>query len=88
MIGNVRKIAINPQKRDKDNLITKDEYAHVTIEVSLDSHEQKQAIMKLFELLNNEDVHVDFEPIGRHGSQEVMTSLVTPVDEAEEEVAD
>ena len=86
MIGNIRKIAINPIKTDKDGIRTKDEYAHVTIEVSLDSHEQKKAIMNLFQYLNNEDVHVDFEPTSSKGSQEIMTDLVTEV--KDEEAAD
>lgn len=88
MIGNVRKITMNPQKRDKDNIPTKDEYAHITIEVPLDSHAQKQAVMDLIQYLDNEDVHVDFEPTSRQGAQETMTSLVTEVDEDEEEAAD
>ena len=61
MIGYMNRVQINPSKRDKDNLITKDECAVITLEIPLDNSIQIGKVMELFKLLQNESLRIDIE---------------------------
>lgn len=57
----IRKIQINPAKRDKDNEITKDESAVVTLEFPMDNQVQKDGIKRLFDLLSEEYIECNID---------------------------
>ena len=59
MDAKLRKMAITPAKFDDEGEIKSEEFATLTLDVPMDSQEQRQAIVKLFELLDQEWVTAD-----------------------------
>ena len=59
MDAKLRKMAITPAKFDDEGEIKSEEFATLTLDVPMDSTAQRAAIVKLFELLDQEWVSTE-----------------------------
>ena len=59
MDARLQKIQITPAKYDKDGMISKEEFATLSVEIPMDSGSQRQAVIDLLSLLSREFIHVD-----------------------------
>ena len=63
MDAQIRKIVVTPAKFDKDGDIKSEEFATLTIDMPLDSTEQRAALTEFLELLNKEWVKADIQSL-------------------------
>ena len=63
MDAQLKKIAITPAKFDEDGDIKSVEFATLTLDVPLDSKTQREAIVELMTLLDNEWVKVEVQSL-------------------------
>lgn len=59
MDGQIKKITINPPRRDKEGEITALETATITLSVPMDTVSQQTEVKKLFDILDSEWVKID-----------------------------
>ncbi|MBC8228274.1 hypothetical protein H8E77_01840 [bacterium] len=57
----LKKIQVNPAKRDKEGDITGPAAAIISVEVPLDGEKQQQEVTRLFEILTQEWIKVDIK---------------------------
>lgn len=63
MDAQLKKIAITPAKFDEDGAIKSVEFATLTLDVPLDSKTQREAIVELMTLLDNEWVKTEIQSL-------------------------
>lgn len=63
MDAQIKKITITPAKFDEDSEIKSEEFATLTIEMPLDSTEQRAALTELLGLLDKEWVKADIQSL-------------------------
>lgn len=63
MDAQIRKIVITPTKFDKNSDIKSEEFATLTIDIPLDSIEQREALTELLGLLDKEWVKADIQSL-------------------------
>ena len=63
MDAQIRKIVITPAKFDEGGEIKSEEFATLTLDVPMDSTEQRQAIIELMTLLDKEWVKADIQSL-------------------------
>ena len=63
MDAQLKKITVTPAKFDENGDIKSTEFATLTLDVPLDSTAQREAIVELMTLLNNEWVKTDIQSL-------------------------
>ena len=63
MDAQLKKITVTPAKFDENGDIKSSEFATLTLDVPLDSTAQREAIMELLTLLDNEWVETDIQSL-------------------------
>ncbi|MYC75710.1 hypothetical protein F4X10_08110 [Candidatus Poribacteria bacterium] len=63
MDAQIKKITVTPAKFDEDGNIKSSEFATLTLDVPLDSTSQREAIVELMTLLDNEWVKTEIQSL-------------------------